>query len=198
MITLNAAASLYKFYNKWDESDDLKSQLYMYRTLDIICSIERLCYKIGKATLKNPHQKCAVITLKCKQEDWLKDPRVFNTAIKIIKLKYGNVTLSATLLNLTIHWGSSKTPVLNEKDHLNSKLFQAVLSNRFEEVSKLIKRDANVNASGPFGKRPLHFVNDNPSLFRFLENRGADSHATDDMGRKPYLLTWKEFDLEED
>lgn len=170
----------------------------MYRTLDIICSIERLCYKIGKALLKNPYQERVQITLKSKQQDWLKDPRVLDTAIKIIKLKCGNVTLSATLLNLTIHRGNLKTIVLNKKEHLDSKLFQAVLSNRFEEVNKLINRDANINAIGPFGKRPLHFVNDNASLFRFLENRGADSQAVDERGRKPYLLTWREFDHDEE
>lgn len=184
MTTLNLAALTYKLYNRCDESDDLKSRLYTGRTLDIICSIERLCYKIAKAVLRHPEKVNHPLKLKNKQSDWIRDKRIWETALKILKLKYGEISISSDQLTVSIRWQSHVLPKLNEKDHLNTKLFQAIIGNRYTEAKKLLCKGADANYKGPFGKRPLHAVQDNRNLFKLLINCGADPEIKDDSGKK--------------
>lgn len=188
MTTLISAASLYRFYNKCDVDNHPTTQFYLIRTLDIICSIERLCYKIGRAVLLKPGEKTLKITLKNKQRDWLIYKRIFQTALRALKLKYGNVDLSIDKLSLTIFWNNTKLPVLNIQDHLNSKLFQAILSNRLNEVVNLVHKGADPNAIGPFGKRPLHAVLTNPPIVALLLRKGADPACEDDQKLSPIDL----------
>lgn len=178
MTTLVAAEKLYRFYNK---CEGCSNPLYINRLVDNIGSVEWLCYKVGKAVLKNPGKKIITLSLKMKQSDWLIDPRIFSTARRALGLKYGTIDFKVEVLSLTICWESSKIPVLNKQDHLNCKLFKAIVSNKTLEVIKMLNRGAQINAIGPFEMRPLDVVFTNPDLAYRLVERGALSAEEEDL-----------------
>lgn len=131
MLTLQTATESYKIVTK---TTCAPSGLFLYRTLDNICAVERLCVKIAKTVLKANGYERTVLRLKSSQAGWIQDNRILNSALHALRFIYGDVDLVREGDSVTIFWKSKHLPQVNAQDHLNCKLFQAILANRSKEV----------------------------------------------------------------
>jgi len=161
MTTLVSAAQAYSTKNNLR---DLPNDISRLRKLDNICGVERLCYKVSKAILKDPISDSVVITLKTKHSDWLNDKRILDSAAIALREAYGDIELKRENLTVTIYWRNGIAPNLRTQEHLNAKLFQAVVGNKNEKVQELLLKKADPTVPGPFGITAINAVHNNGEL----------------------------------
>jgi len=120
------------------------------------------------------------------------DTNAMKIAERALQIRYGKgIKLEAdTTENLVwvTEWNGKAPDICTEKeiqDRKDGRLFAYVATSQMEKAIRKIKKGANPNAKGPFGRTPIYAVMQSPELLEALILKGASVDVKDDFGLSP-------------